>query len=244
MSAYDGRLEIDLTGRIMTITATYEDFERVLNNRFCGVLTIGKHNENGCACVLECAAIARIGKWTDSPNLVQLPDLRSLNDSYAWTDDTKRTLYMCRLVKAFWDWHTISETTKLNIMQRIIFRFIKEVLPLSLRVTGHIAYAEKCEQVETLEQARAAADAAYAAAAAAYVAAAADADAAAYVAAYVAAAAADAAAYAAAAADAATAAAAYAAAAAAAAAESILIKTCEIWIEEKDETIRHLSKLS
>jgi hypothetical protein len=118
-----------------------------------------------CVAALEAATVARCGKkrWSASPSLAGLPDLRPLND--AFRDDAARTEHLVPVVLALWDWAEWPAGRRVDWARGVALRTIRQVLPIVLRARGLVADAEACERAETLDQARAAArDAAVAAA--------------------------------------------------------------------------------
>lgn len=209
------------------MTATQHPYLDVLNTRFAGVLAHGAHAPDGVACALEVASIARGKKWSDSPAVAGLPDLRPLNDG-PWPSDRERTRALVPVVVALWDWSEWSPARRKAFAAAVAERTIRELLPPVLRAVGLNAEARRCQQEGTAAAARAAADAyAYAAADAAADAAAADADAA-RAAAYAAYAARDAAYAARAVAD--------AAARKPVAPVTLLRRACRLWIEAAEVT--------
>ena len=221
-------------------------YETTVADRFGGVLKAGKHCEDGEACALEAAAIARGCNWTDDPARVGLPDLRRINDS-RWASDGERTEHIVPVIVALWDWPRWTTARRIAWAKEVALRTIREVLPIVLELRGFNDEAAACRAATDLVLARAAASAAMQKTAAdAAAAAAADAAAAyaAYAAADAAAAAADAYAYdgdayaADAYADAYAAAAAYAAAYAAAAdaadaARTRVLRECAALVRER-----------
>lgn len=74
-----------------------------LNQLTGGRISSGHHSENsGKACILDCISKARGVAWTDSPRVLDMPDIRPLNDAYK-SDDT-RSIDMVRLGVALWDY--------------------------------------------------------------------------------------------------------------------------------------------
>lgn len=74
-----------------------------LNRCFSGRIAGGNHAENeGKACILNIVSKARGVKWTDSPEALDMPDIRALNDAYA--SDETRSIDMVRLGVALWDY--------------------------------------------------------------------------------------------------------------------------------------------
>jgi hypothetical protein len=196
-------------------------YDKVLAARFGGILRNGKHDEDGEACALEAATVARKKKWSDSPDDAGLPDLRALNDG-AWSSDAARTKALVPAIRALWDWPKWSEEQKRALTDRVTLRLIREVLPDVFVAIWLAEHAQKMREAPDLAWAAgAAAGAAWAAeAAAAWAAGAAAAEAAR---------AADAGA---ADAEEAAWAAAWAAAGAARAADRVLALACTIWEEE------------
>jgi hypothetical protein len=185
---------------------------KTLEEKCGGVLLDGKHEEDGEACVLEVASVARGVPWTDDPERVGLPDLRALNDA-GWSSDVVRTEHLAPVVVALWDWPDWSEERRVAFSTKLAELTIRRVLPLALRAVGLEDEAARCEAEGSAAVARAAAGAAEAAEAA-----------------WAARAAARAAAGAAWAAGAAEAAWAARAAARAAAGDAVLIEACRCWV--------------
>ena len=144
------------------MTTTYQDFERVLEARFGGVLSGGKHHEGSEACLLEARAATLGLHWTDDPTTVRWPDLRPLND--AFPSNALRTAQMRRVAAALWDWDTWSPERQRAYTQRVSEITIRRILPLALRAEGLNDAADRCEQEGTEAAARAAARAITAAA--------------------------------------------------------------------------------
>ena len=191
----------------------------VVDGRFGGVLKCGSHGEDGEACALEAASVARGVAWGDDPGLVQLPDLRAINDAYV--DDAARTAALVPVLEAVWGWPAWSPERRQRFAVAVAEGTIRRVLPLALEAVGLTAAAVRCRKEGTAAVADAADAAAYAVAVAVADVAVADA---------VADAAAGAAAGAAAVAGAAGAAAA-AVAAAVAARHRVLDVACQVWID-------------
>jgi hypothetical protein len=134
---------------------TEHPFTETLSSRFGGVLRHGKHAEDGEACALEAASVARGRRWSDKPGLAGLPDLRPLNDA-RWPDDATRTEHMLPVVLALWDWAEWKPARRKAWAKRVAERTIREVLPIALRAAGLDAEAERCEREGTREAANAA----------------------------------------------------------------------------------------
>src|SRR6185295_1287806 len=102
--------------------------DRVLAERFSGLLRNGKHDEDGLACALEAATVARKKKWSDAPESAGLPDLRPLNDGL-WSSDRARTDALVPAMRAMWAWPKWNEKRRKALADRITLRLIREVLP-------------------------------------------------------------------------------------------------------------------
>ena len=69
-----------------------------------GVLKAGKHSiESGECCINEARALCLGLPFTDNPEAVGLPDIRSLNDG-PWSNDRVRTDAMVRVATALDGW--------------------------------------------------------------------------------------------------------------------------------------------
>ena len=212
---------------------TTEELQEALNRFDKGLLYRGSHNPDSKEfCALEFDSIVRGRKWSDKP--ITLPDIRPIND--AFTDNKVRTEFLLPVMAALWDWSFWSNEKKQRWITKVVIRTVQEIISELPKLSENIRY--QCRNCNSLDEARAAANAARAAAT--YV----DAAAATYfdaAAANAARAAARAAAYATAhaatyaAANAAHAADAAAHAAHAADANKILIQVCKIWIESVGE---------
>lgn len=128
-------------------------FEEFVRSRFA-VLSRGKHTNKGGACVLEAVSAWRGVDWTDSPDMLDLPDLRPLNDA-PWSDDVARTEAMIRLFESVRDWAEWSGERRLRFAERVITRTAREVLPAGLRALGLDNLAEGLARSRTFTQAAA-----------------------------------------------------------------------------------------
>ena len=137
-------------------------FERVLHEKFGGVIEAGEHDlEDGAACALEAASFARGREFSDKPAVAGLPTLWPLSDGLGiWPDDKTRTKHVIPLVKALWRWPRWSKGQRAAWKRRVIQRTIQEILPFVLRSIGLESEADRCEQDGTIEAAEAASAAA------------------------------------------------------------------------------------
>jgi len=133
-------------------------FEKVLYERFEGVILPGEHDlEEGVACALEAASMARGRGLSDKPGDAGLPTLWPLSDGLGiWPDHQTRTEHVVPLVKALWGWPQWSQGQKKVWKSRVVQRTIQEILPLILRPIGLEAEAKQCERNGSLEAALAA----------------------------------------------------------------------------------------
>src|SRR6185503_12608087 len=147
--------------------------DRVLAERFSGLLRNGQHEEDGLACALEAATVARKKKWSDDPESAVLPDLRPLNDA-TWSCDKARTDALVPAMRALWAWPKWSEKRRKALVDRVTLRLIREVLPEVFEAVKLPAEAKAMREAPDLAEAagaaRAAAGAARAAEAAAWAA--------------------------------------------------------------------------
>jgi hypothetical protein len=134
-------------------------FDRILTTRFGGLLRHGSHAEDGQACLLEAATVARKQKWSDSPDTAGLPDLRSLNDG-PWSSDEARTVAMRPVAIALWDWPEWDEAKRKALTDAVTLRLIREVLPDIFVAIGQAEHAEKMRAAPDLARAAEAAEAA------------------------------------------------------------------------------------
>jgi hypothetical protein len=134
-----------------------EQFRHVLQERFGGRLSAGCHRpDDGVACALEAAAVARGLPWTDNPSAVGLPDLRPLNDG-PWSSDTARTEALVSVAEALWDWAEWTKAQRRAWCETVALRTVRELLPDLLRAFGLPEHAAACAAAGTLPDARAAA---------------------------------------------------------------------------------------
>lgn len=112
-------------------------------------LTSGKHNspERGM-CILELCSLALGIEWTDSPDILGLPDIRRMNDA-KWCDDETRTREMLRLGVAIWPWRTATDEQRFLFVSRLAELTIRRVLPPMLRNAGLNVEADRCESEGT-----------------------------------------------------------------------------------------------
>jgi hypothetical protein len=134
-----------------------------------GTLDRGSHNGDmpDCkVCVLELAALHKLGSVTDDPEAIGLPEVRSINDSYI--DPHRRTEAMLGWLVAMDGWSTWPDERQVAWAQIVAMRTVREVLPIGLRAVGAteepvVACENATDLVEAAAAARAAARAAYAA---------------------------------------------------------------------------------
>ena len=130
-------------------------------NSFGGVIRV--EEQDGAACALEAASVARGREFSDSPRVAGLPDLRPLSDGYCiWLDDETRTEHLVPLVKALWGWPQWSRKQQAAWKRRVSERTIREILPCVLRPIGLEAEAERCARTGTVKPEFAALEAALA----------------------------------------------------------------------------------
>lgn len=94
-----------------------------------GVLRRGPHEPNGDACALEARSQALGIDWTDSPVLVDFPDIRPINDA-AWDNDNQRTAHMVPVMEALWNWPSWNIARRITFVERLVKR-INEEMPRS-----------------------------------------------------------------------------------------------------------------
>ncbi len=195
---------------------TEQELYALLHEHDDGVLKHGGHEPGRDFCALEFDAKVRGREWSDDP--VTLPDLRRLNDA-RWSSDAARTAAIVPVMAALWDWSTWGPTRRHRWAAFVALETVKQIVAKLPGLPPETA--ERCRNVQTLQEAK---DAAYAAASAAYAA-----SASASVSASDAYAASASDAYAASASAASASAA--SASASASASETVLRRACRIWID-------------
>ena len=140
------------------ITQGMHPFEQVLLERFEGVIESGEHDfQDGAACALEAASLARGRGFSDKPADAGLPTLWPISDGLGiWPDDKTRTKHVIPLVKSLWGWPQWSKGQQKTWKGRVVQRTIQEILPCIIRTIGLEAEAERCALDGNLEAALAA----------------------------------------------------------------------------------------
>lgn len=135
----------------------------VLNTRFGGVISSGAHApEASSACILEVISQARGVVWSDSPQTLDMPDVRLIND--AFRTDGARTLAAVRLGVALWDYPEWDAPRRIRFVTAVAIATVREILPTLLRVAGFPLHADACAAAGTIGAAAAASSAASSAA--------------------------------------------------------------------------------
>lgn len=137
----------------MSAACTPENLAAVVA-RFGG-LSSGSHSvDSGFCCVLEAVSVCDDVPWTDSPDKLDRPDIRPLNDA-DWSSDALRTEQMLRLAPLLAAWPQWNEPRRLAYAGRVTFRTITDpgMLPAALRAARLEEHAVACEQAKTLEAA-------------------------------------------------------------------------------------------
>lgn len=89
-----------------------------LNQLTNGRISKGHHAEaSGKACILDCISKARGVAWTDSPEKLDMPDIRALNDAYV--SDEVRSIDMVRLGVALWDYPAWPVARRVRFVTRL-----------------------------------------------------------------------------------------------------------------------------
>lgn len=124
-------------------TQRMHPFEQVLHKEFGGVIRV--EEQDGAACALEAASVARGHGFSNDPDDAGLPTLWPLSDGYCiWPDDRTRTKHIVPLVKALWGWPQWSRKQKVAWKRRIAERTVRELLPFVLRPIGLESEADFC----------------------------------------------------------------------------------------------------
>ena len=125
------------------ITQELHPFEQVLQEQFGGVIRV--EEQDGAACALEAASVARGREFSDDPKVAGLPTLWPLSDGYCiWPDDRTRTKHIVPVVKALWGWPQWSRKQKAAWKRRVAERTVREILPFVLRPIGLESEADFC----------------------------------------------------------------------------------------------------
>ena len=106
-------------------------------------LSQGMHDPECGQCILELCSLASGVDWTDDPDFLELPDIRSLNDA-AWSSDATRTQHLLRVGVAVWPWREANRWQKQDFAKRLAELTIKRVLPPILREAGLDDVADRC----------------------------------------------------------------------------------------------------
>lgn len=144
-------------------TRRMHPYEQLLHEQFGGAIRAGVHNEQeGAACALEIASLARGRGLSDRQADAGLPTLWPISDGLMiWPDDQTRTKHVLPMVKALWGWPQWSKRRRAAWKRRAIQRTIREILPYVLRSVGLEAEADFCVHngtIEAADTARAAAE--------------------------------------------------------------------------------------
>ena len=141
------------------MSCTKESLTAVINRY--GGLSAGSHDaKSGKCCLLEAVSVCEGREWTDSPLVLDRPDVRSLNDA-AWSDDATRTEQMLRLAPLLEAWPAWSASKRAAWAQGVALRTVREILPIALRAAKlDEALVLACEQAKDLDAARVASNAA------------------------------------------------------------------------------------
>ena len=164
----------------MKLKLTVEELRNVLATYGKGVLSSGGHGpDEGLYCALECVSLARHNgrkNFTDSRELLGMPDIRPLNDAM-WSSDQARTEALLPLIAALSDWSQWSTTRQhkwativaVETVRQIISRLthLPDVVRKQCRQALDAGAAEAAMAAAAAAAARAAARAAEAAAGAA-----------------------------------------------------------------------------
>ena len=127
---------------------TEASIRAVLDSKFGGVLTAGKHSRNGRACALEALSVVQGVDWTDSPVLLRIFDLRTLNDMSV--SDALRTKMLLPLLAAYagsMDWPIARQravSTQLIVLT--VNRLISEFPGLSEVIRTQCRSARTCHE--------------------------------------------------------------------------------------------------
>lgn len=128
---------------------TGETFSEFVGRRFGGVLTEGKHEPDGHACVLEAYSQYLRKDWSDAPHY--LPDIRSLNDS-RWPSDEDRTRAMLSVVAAYQDWPSMPLTRRQAIADRLVILTMQRIVADLPYLPDDIR--RRCRRVKTIKAAQ------------------------------------------------------------------------------------------
>lgn len=107
---------------------TIHPFLDTLEKEFRGVISHGGHEPGPYGCVFEIAHMACHDSWNDCSS--PWPDFRKLNDA-KWSSDKQRTMALCPLIIAYWDWPTWGGKPgkQGKIVARLLLLMGREILP-------------------------------------------------------------------------------------------------------------------
>ena len=135
-------------------------FEQIVRERFGGRLAWGAHEADSVACALEAAHAAMGDPWSDRPD--RWPDIRPLNDG-PWSSDTARTEALVPLLIAYWDWAEWSVARRQRVMDCLVRLTVQQLIAELPGLPAPVV--AQCRAAATVQEVKAAAEAASRAAA-------------------------------------------------------------------------------
>ena len=129
-----------------------------LDTRFGGGLAVGANTPGSVACVLEFAHVVAGDPWEDTPDL--WPDLRPLNDG-PWSSPMMRAAHLLPVLVAVWDWASWPVARQHAWAERVALAMVQDIIA-ELPHLPEVIRAQ-CREATTLELAKTAAEAARAA---------------------------------------------------------------------------------
>ena len=123
-----------------------------------GVLSYGGHEAGARAfCALEYRSVLLGQQFTDDPDMVDFPDIRSLNDAFGKGPDadTHRTKHLLPVLAALWNWHEWSQTKRIKWAKRVAIYTVNDIVSALPGLTPRIRL--QCQHANTVRAAKSAA---------------------------------------------------------------------------------------
>ena len=136
----------------MTTMNSAENARTILQTRFQNRLAKGAHQADGVGCALEFWSQVQGHTWTDDPEALQMPDLRSLNDA-PWSSEEARAAALLPVLIAVAPVWRGPLARRQTFVERICLDTVREILPYTLRAAGLPEAAARCAASSTLRDA-------------------------------------------------------------------------------------------
>ena len=128
-------------------------FMTFLTEQFAGVISTGQHAADSVGCALEVWSKYEGLAWTDDPAVLNMPDLRPLNDG-PWSSDLARTTALAPVLVAVAPvWR--DPVRREAWVRAIALETVRQILPIALHANGLTGAANRCAAVTDLTSAAA-----------------------------------------------------------------------------------------